>query len=62
MLSKVNSIDCPLGSSAPFHSRQAMVDTGEMTRFHEGELSEITEIFGNMANRFDAYEYKRRSV
>jgi|ERR1700690_3259975 hypothetical protein len=37
-------------------SRQAIVNAGEMTRFHEGELSEITEIFGNVAHRFSTYE------
>ena len=37
-------------------SRQALIDAGELTRFHEGELSETTEIFGNVAHRFSAYE------
>ncbi len=35
--------------------RQATVNTGELTRFHEAELSESTEIFGNVAHRFSAY-------
>jgi len=35
--------------------RQAMVHTGKLTRFRETELSEITEIFGNIAHRFSAY-------
>jgi hypothetical protein len=35
--------------------RQAMVRSGELTRFRESELSEITEIFGNVAHRFSAY-------
>lgn len=35
--------------------RQASVDAGELTRFHEAELSEVTEIFGNVAHRFSAY-------
>jgi hypothetical protein len=35
--------------------RQAMVAAGELTRFRELELSEITEIFGNVAHRFSAY-------
>ena len=35
--------------------RQAMVATGELTRFREWELSETTEIFGNVAHRFSAY-------
>ena len=36
--------------------RQAMVASGELTRFREAELSETTEIFGNVAHRFSAYE------
>ncbi len=35
--------------------RQASVKTGELTRFHGAELSETTEIFGNVAHRFSAY-------
>jgi hypothetical protein len=35
--------------------RQAMVAAGELTRFRELELSETTEIFGNVAHRFSAY-------
>lgn len=35
--------------------RQAMVQSGELTRFRETELSEVTEIFGNVAHRFSAY-------
>ncbi len=35
--------------------RQATVNTGELTRFREAELSESTEIFGNVAHRFSAY-------
>jgi hypothetical protein len=35
--------------------RQAMVASGELTRFRESELSETTEIFGNVAHRFSAY-------
>lgn len=35
--------------------RQAMVAAGELTRFRESELSETTEIFGNVAHRFSAY-------
>ena len=37
-------------------SRQAQVDAGELTRFHEAELSETTGIFGNVAQRFSVYE------
>ncbi|MEO8005441.1 MAG: hypothetical protein ABI771_11085, partial [Betaproteobacteria bacterium] len=36
-------------------SRQASVNTGELTRFHEAEMSETTEVFGNVAHRFSAY-------
>ena len=35
--------------------RQASVRLGELTRFNEAELSETTEIFGNVAHRFNAY-------
>jgi len=35
--------------------RQAMVRSGELTRFRETELSATTEIFGNVAHRFSAY-------
>jgi hypothetical protein len=35
--------------------RQATFSAGELTRFREVELSEITEIFGNVAQRFSAY-------
>jgi hypothetical protein len=35
--------------------RQAMVFSGELTRFREVELSDTTEIFGNVAHRFSAY-------
>ena len=35
--------------------RQAMVQSGELTRFRELELSERTEIFGNVGHRFSAY-------
>jgi len=36
--------------------RQAQVNSGALTRFHESELSERTVIFGNVAHRFSAYE------
>jgi len=36
--------------------RKALVHSGELTRFREAELSETTEIFGNVAHRFSAYE------
>jgi hypothetical protein len=35
--------------------RLALVRAGELTRFREAELSETTEIFGNVAQRFSAY-------
>jgi hypothetical protein len=36
--------------------RLAMVDAGELTSFYEGELADVTEIFGNVAHRFSTYE------
>jgi hypothetical protein len=35
--------------------REALVQAGMLTRFHESELSEATVIFGNVAHRFSAY-------
>jgi hypothetical protein len=35
--------------------RQASVDAGELTHFHEAELTQTTEVFGNVAQRFSAY-------
>lgn len=35
--------------------RQASVRSGELTRFNEAELTETTEIFGNVAHRFSSY-------
>lgn len=35
--------------------RQALVDNGELTRFHETELSATTEVFGNVAHRLSGY-------
>ena len=35
--------------------RQATIAAGELTRFRETELSETTEVFGNVAQRFSAY-------
>ncbi|WP_256856661.1 hypothetical protein [Variovorax sp. KK3] len=35
--------------------REAMVRKGELTRFLEEELHEVTQIFGNVAQRFSAY-------
>jgi hypothetical protein len=31
------------------------VDAGDLTRFHEAELSETTQVFGSVAQRFSAY-------
>ena len=45
-----------LGLDGFIESRQAQVASGELTRFHEAELSETTGIFGNVAQRFSAYE------
>lgn len=36
--------------------RQGVVDSGELTRFEEREMVEITEIFGNIAHRLSIYE------
>ena len=35
--------------------RQALVDGGALTRFREWELSEHTQVFGNIAHRYSAY-------
>ena len=35
--------------------RKALVASGELTRFREWELSESSQIFGNVAHRFSAY-------
>jgi len=35
--------------------RQAAVDAGELTRFHEAEIAETTEVFGRVAQRFSSY-------
>lgn len=36
-------------------SRQALVDAGELTSFHEAEIVDATEDFGNVAQRFSTY-------
>ncbi len=36
--------------------RQEMVDTGKLLCFREAETAEITEVFGNVAQRFSTYE------
>ena len=35
--------------------RQASVDSGELTRFHEAEIAETALVFGSIAQRFSAY-------
>ena len=35
--------------------RHESVRTGELTAFHEAELSETTQTFGNVAHRFSSY-------
>jgi hypothetical protein len=35
--------------------RQVLVNSGELTSFREVELSEITELFGNVAHRLSVY-------
>jgi len=40
--------------------RQAQVNSGALTRFHESELSARTVIFGNIAHRFSAYKKMAR--
>lgn len=52
-----NSGSTPEVSTVPafIEPRQAMFRSGELTRFSEAELSEKTEIFGNVAQRFNAY-------
>jgi hypothetical protein len=36
--------------------RASLVNSGELTSLEEVEIAEITEIFGNVAHRFSAYE------
>ena len=36
-------------------SRQKTVDSGQLTRFLEVEISETTEVFGNVAHRLSVY-------
>jgi hypothetical protein len=36
--------------------RQRLVESGELTRFRESEITERTEVFGNVAHRFSTYE------
>ena len=35
--------------------RQALVDTGQLTEFHEEEITAVTVVFGNVAHRFSSY-------
>jgi hypothetical protein len=41
--------------------RQASVDAGHLTEFHEQEIAEVTVVFGNIAHRFSSYS-KRGTV
>ena len=52
-----NVSSTPEISSVPefIESREALVRSGTLTRFHESEISESTVIFGNVAHRFSAY-------
>lgn len=36
-------------------TRQSAVDAGELTSFEEVELTQTTEMFGNVAHRFSSY-------
>ena len=36
--------------------RAALVESGALTSFYEGELSAVDEVFGTVAHRFSAYE------
>ena len=48
---------CEISSVSQFIApRQALVDSGELTRFHEAELSDTTVVFGNVAHRYSKYE------
>jgi hypothetical protein len=40
--------------------RLATVESGALTEFYEGELSDVTELFGNVAHRRS--EYEKRGV
>jgi hypothetical protein len=53
-----NSGDSPEISTVVqfINPRQAMIDAGELTSFHEVELADLTEVFGNVAHRFSTYE------
>jgi hypothetical protein len=35
--------------------RQASVDAGELTRFHEAEIAQVTDVFGHVAQRLSSY-------
>ncbi|HEY7340618.1 MAG TPA: hypothetical protein VH591_07045 [Ktedonobacterales bacterium] len=37
-------------------ARQKSADSGEILRFKEAEIAEVTEIFGNVAHRLSIYE------
>lgn len=52
-----NSGPVPEISTVPefIRPRQASVDAGELTRFHEAEVAAITEVFGQVAHRLSTY-------
>jgi hypothetical protein len=44
------------GVEAFIAPRQATVDSGALSEFYEGELDEVTELFGSVAHRRSGYE------
>lgn len=40
--------------------RQASVDAGQLTEFHEEEIVGVTEVFGNVAHRLSSYSKSGR--
>lgn len=52
-----NTASTPEISTVPefIAPRQAMVNSGTLTRFREWELSQTTQVFGNIAHRYSAY-------
>ena len=35
--------------------RRASVEAGQLTRFHEAEITDVSEVFGNVGHRFSSY-------
>ena len=53
LLIKNSGASPEISSVAQFiEPRQALVDSGELTRFNEAELTSTTEVFGNVGHRF----------